>query len=171
MIVCYLKRFYNAIRFLIIPVVMDPHDSHAKVAPPHSFINVLDFPSIRDLADYLIKFDKNDAMYFWWKEQYKVRNGVLYSDLHYRTYCSLCAALHNPIHRPDIQVYWNMKTWWKDKSDCKTLKFDGANVQGANHHSPFIDALTEVKTPYGIESFHFVLKFLSKGLQTHRGKG
>jgi len=110
---------------------VDPHGSHAKVAPPHSFINVLDFPSIRDLADYLIKLDKNDAMYneyFWWKKHYKVRNGMLYSGLHYRTYCSLCAALHNPSHRSDIQVYWNMKTWWKDKSDCKTLKFDGIYV-------------------------------------------
>ena len=39
---------------------MDPHGSHAKVAPPHSFINVLDFLSIRHLADYLEKLDKND---------------------------------------------------------------------------------------------------------------
>ena len=123
-----MRRFYDAIRFSIIPVVMDPHGSHAKVAPPHSFINVLDFLSIRHLADYFPKLDKKDTLYneyFWWKKHYKIRNAVLYSGIHYRTYCSLCAVLHNPGPRPDSQVYYDMKSWWIEKSECKAMYFGG----------------------------------------------
>lgn len=115
---------------------MDVHGNHAKAAPPHSFINALDFTSVRHLADYLIKLDKNDNLYnqyFWWKDYYKINNGVLYSGLHYRTFCSLCAALHNPNlhsnqhhHKKAFQqdsgsYYQNLKSWWRDGSNCKSV--------------------------------------------------
>ena len=48
----------------------------SNIAPPHSYINVQDFDSTKDLADYLIKVDKNDtlfASYFWWRDYYVVQ--------------------------------------------------------------------------------------------------
>lgn len=109
----------------IIPIVTDAHGHHARYAPPHSYINTRDFPSVRHLADYLILLDRNDAMYneyFWWKEHYRIRNGVLEEGLHYRTFCNLCAALHDPARHSNSgrvkSIYGDMKKWWKDESKC-----------------------------------------------------
>ncbi len=43
---------------------------YERMAPPHSFIHVNQFESIKALADYLHYLDKNDtayATYFAWK--------------------------------------------------------------------------------------------------------
>ena len=47
---------------------------YAKVAPPHSFIDALNY-SPRELANRLLELDKNDRQYFWtfwWKDFYQV---------------------------------------------------------------------------------------------------
>ncbi|KAA0197302.1 hypothetical protein HAZT_HAZT006526 [Hyalella azteca] len=49
-------------RYDILPVVYGL-GAYEETAPPHSFINVFDFPSVRHLADYLIYLDKNDTAY------------------------------------------------------------------------------------------------------------
>ena len=124
-------RFFNALRYPIVPIVIDAHGHHAKMAPPHSFINVLDFPSIPALVQYLNMLDKNDTLYneyFWWRSHYKVRNGQFYEGIHYKNYCSLCAALHNPsLHSNQKQnePYLDIKDWWESKGHCKKLGFDG----------------------------------------------
>ena len=109
---------------------MDAHGHHARAAPAHSFINALDFPTVRDLADYLIQLDKNDTLYneyFWWKKHYRVRNSNPFRHHQYKTFCSLCAALHDPSltssfrSSPQPKVYDDMKVWWKDSADCKTV--------------------------------------------------
>jgi alpha-1,3-fucosyltransferase len=45
-----------------VPVVygLAPYDT---LAPPHSYINALDFPTAEDLADYLLYLDSNDTAY------------------------------------------------------------------------------------------------------------
>ena len=43
---------------------------YTKHAPPHSYINVLDYESPKELADYLIHLANNREeyeAYFWWK--------------------------------------------------------------------------------------------------------
>ena len=50
-------------RYDVIPVVYGYGD-YAAQAPPHSYIDVLDFPKIEDLANYLIYLDKNDTAYY-----------------------------------------------------------------------------------------------------------
>lgn len=129
-------RFFSTMEEDIIPVVVDAHGHHAKAAPPHSFINILDFPSIRHLANYLILLHNNDTLYnqyFWWKSYFRVRNADLAEGLHYRTFCSLCAALHDPTRHSnqpqngnDQGYYTNLWKWWKEKSRCRSdLSFDG----------------------------------------------
>lgn len=115
-------------RYPIIPIVMDIHGHHARISPPHSFINIADFPSMRMLADYLVQLDQNDALYneyFWWKSHYTIRNGKPYQGLHFKTFCSLCAALHDPSKQLITGSYPDMKYWWRKKSECSTLFFDG----------------------------------------------
>ena len=46
------------------------------MAPPHSHINIRDFDSPKELADYLLYLDKNDTAYlsyFWWKDHYRAK--------------------------------------------------------------------------------------------------
>ncbi|VDN10205.1 unnamed protein product [Dibothriocephalus latus] len=65
-----------ALRFGMLQVVMGaPRDDYCALAPPNSFINVDDFSSPAELADYLHWLDTNDnayASYFAWKAHGKV---------------------------------------------------------------------------------------------------
>ncbi|XP_018013214.1 alpha-(1,3)-fucosyltransferase C-like [Hyalella azteca] len=56
------EKFFLTARYDILPVVFGL-GAYEVVAPPHSFINAFDFPSIRHLADYLIYLDKNNTAY------------------------------------------------------------------------------------------------------------
>jgi len=82
----------------LVPVVMGGADYKA-LAIPGSYINVLDFSSLNELADYLLHLDKNDKeynKYFEWKKRYKVggclRGGMV---THYPWMCEVCAAANN----------------------------------------------------------------------------
>ena len=90
----YVERFFENMRRPILPVVFGLHEDHEMIAPPHSFINAAKFKNMKELADYMILLDKNDAMYntyFWWKSHFKVRDSQKDKNL---AMCHLCAALH-----------------------------------------------------------------------------
>lgn len=46
----------------MVPVVFGLAN-YTSIAPPHSIINVLDFPSLKDLVNYLKYLDGNDTAY------------------------------------------------------------------------------------------------------------
>ena len=46
----------------MVPIVFGSAD-YKKISPPHSYINALDFPDVKSLADYLIYLDNNDTAY------------------------------------------------------------------------------------------------------------
>ncbi len=113
----------------IIPIVLDVYNNYARAAPPHSYINVMDYSSMKDFADYLVLLSKNDTLYneyFWWKPHFRIRNRLLIDGLHFRTFCSLCAALHNPSKHANKQTpfYRDFYEWWKVKSRCKKVTLD-----------------------------------------------
>ncbi|KAH9278641.1 Glycoprotein 3-alpha-L-fucosyltransferase A [Echinococcus granulosus] len=66
------KVYVNAMQYDMVPIVLGAFkDDYESTLPPHSFINVDDYRSIRELTDYLLYLDKNDtayAAYFAWKE-------------------------------------------------------------------------------------------------------
>ena len=76
----------------IIPIVRGYID-YNLVAPPHSYINVADFASPEDLAEYLYYLNNNETAfnkYFEWKKYYTtIRNYRDYS------FCLLCEKLNN----------------------------------------------------------------------------
>lgn len=135
------ERFFANLRHPIVPIVMDVHGVHSRTAPPHSFINALDFPSVRHLADYLMELDRNDDLYneyFWWKDHYRVRNGIYHEGLQYKTFCSLCAALHDPSRQTQHQVYESMRSWWESGSDCRSVHFpEDGEKRHYTRHPPF----------------------------------
>jgi len=126
------KMFYNA-NFDVVPIVMDLHGNYDRFVPPKSYINVLDFPSVKELADYLKMLDKNDTLYneyFWWKESYAMEYSLHQYELNIyeasaRGYCGLCAKLHNPSEPTSIVK--DLKKWWNDDATCKVVTFPFSN--------------------------------------------
>ncbi|KAK3728920.1 hypothetical protein QZH41_005423 [Actinostola sp. cb2023] len=111
----YITEKYWDTPFLhnMIPIVMGSNYD-AQVAIPGSFINVLDFPSIEALANYIKYLDKNDTAYneyFQWKTKYKRWKGNSWT-------CQLCANLHND--SLPKKVYHNLGTFWGIHSSCNS---------------------------------------------------
>ena len=77
------------------------------LAPPHSFINVRDFPSPKELAEYLLYLNSNPSeylSYFWWQDRYQI-----HIPDERQTRCGICKRLHRIKSRPpieDVQGEW-----------------------------------------------------------------
>ena len=59
----------------MIPVVLNGANM-SQVAPPYSYINVMDFNTTQELATYLKTVDQDDklfASYFWWRDYYELK--------------------------------------------------------------------------------------------------
>ena len=60
----------------MVPVVYEGAN-YSKIAPPHSYINALEYTP-QKLAQYLQILHENDTLYneyFWWKSHYNVEVG------------------------------------------------------------------------------------------------
>ena len=102
--------------------------AYEKVAPPHSFIHELDFPTTKDLADHLVYLAHNETAYseyFWWTDHYDVqvfnhfeaRTEEIVADLPQRLnpFCKLCKMLNEERPRETIK---RAKGVWSKKSQC-----------------------------------------------------
>ncbi|XP_046545592.1 LOW QUALITY PROTEIN: alpha-(1,3)-fucosyltransferase C-like [Haliotis rubra] len=70
------EKFWSSLRRHQIPIVAGGGD-YARVAPPHSYINVLEYQSTEELAGYIKYLDQNDEAYneyLEWTREYFVRN-------------------------------------------------------------------------------------------------
>ena len=109
------EKFFEMIGRNIIPVVLGGAD-YASIAPPHSYINAMDYTP-HQLADYLMQLDANDTLYteyFWWKPHYQVRN---LWDTNRQVFCDLCAALHSkPLKQ---QTLTGLQKWYIDNAHCR----------------------------------------------------
>lgn len=84
------EKFYRSLLFDAVPIVLSPTVEYKRFSPAGSFINALDFESPKDLADYLLLLDQNEALYasyFEWKRHYNV---VIPS---MRGWCDLCRKM------------------------------------------------------------------------------
>ena len=126
------EKLWRTLGLPLVPVVMGGVD-YSRIAPPRSVIDVNDFPTVKDLADYLIFLDHNNVSvlktitpicvkevhfllqdeylkYFEWRKKYKL----------YWTFagCSLCRRLHNP--NEPVNVIDNVFSWYVNGSDGQT---------------------------------------------------
>ena len=100
----------------IVPVVMGGSNYNSQVAIPGSFINVVDFPSIKELAHYLLYLSKNDTAYnhfFQWKMNFK-RVGVE----RWPWICQVCAALNNNTILNTNKLYQDLHEFWGTRRTC-----------------------------------------------------
>ena len=66
---------------------------YSDLAPPNSYIDVADFNSTRELAEYLVYLDKNSTAYlsyFKWKETHEIKS---YAEVTRDAFCQLCEKL------------------------------------------------------------------------------
>ena len=109
-------EFYRALATDIIPVVYGGAN-YSEYAPPGSYINVADFATPKDLANFLNMLDKNAGLYlkyFDWKVDYEIITESL------NGWCDLCAKLNEPIKTSlPVKSYGsNLTKWWHDEIPC-----------------------------------------------------
>ena len=140
------EKFFTMYSLKMIPIVLGGAN-YSQMAPPHSFINAVDFKSPKALAHHLKILDADDAKfneYFWWKDFYRRRFH------HHQTICDVCEKLNTDVVPqgppgatssrgtkplpvvPKNSVYPNMHEWWVGQAQCKSLHFDGED------HSQFL---------------------------------
>ena len=86
-------------------------DDYKRVAPIGSFIHVEDFESAKELANYLLKVDKDDEEYnkfFRWQH-----TGYF---LNTKFWCRICSMLWDP-NRPTLSVS-SLEEWWRGNDTC-----------------------------------------------------
>ncbi|KZS12668.1 alpha-(1,3)-fucosyltransferase C [Daphnia magna] len=109
------EKFIRPLAYDAVPIVLGGAD-YGRFAPPHSYINVRDFGSAKELADYLMVLDKSDdlyARYFDWKRDYDV------TLLDLSGWCDLCQMAHDD-SLPN-KSYRDIKQWWmSDGGECET---------------------------------------------------
>ena len=101
----------------VIPVVMGARkEDYQAVAPPYSFIHVEDFPSAKELANYLHMLDKNQTLY---EEYFSWKNSGHFIDTKF--WCRLCSFLHSS----DKPMLWypNIDKWWRGNDTCTIDKW------------------------------------------------
>lgn len=103
------KLWRNALQSGTVPVVLGPpREMYEKFIPSDSFIHVDDFPSAKDLADYLLELDKDPhkyEQYFKWRLRLQPI-GDTYWAIHY---CKACVALHKA---PSYRTIPSLSKWY-----------------------------------------------------------
>ena len=154
------EKFFGPLHYNIIPIVFDLHGNHAKLAPPHSYINAAHFPSVRHLADYLKLLDKNDTLYneyFWWKKHYVVRDvcketvieddtkKVKLANVDKIAMCQLCQRLHQQSIVQENKIYRNMTDWWDIQANCQTAQITSPLfTQNDSHYWKAVPSLVKL---------------------------
>ncbi|KZS12523.1 putative Alpha--fucosyltransferase C [Daphnia magna] len=111
------EKFFEIMRKEMVPVVYGGAN-YSRIAPPHSYINALDFTPEK-LAEYLKMLDANDTLYnefFWWKAHYRVEAGADQMARH--GFCDLCRKLHQ--EEGVTQHYSKLVSQWDASTQCKS---------------------------------------------------
>ena len=88
--------------------------NYTKLAVPGSYINVMDFKTVKQLAEYLQYLDKNNTAYneyFRWRLKYNVSGPFLI------TTCPICRGF-DPENPPQPKVYHDLPEYWMKKGRC-----------------------------------------------------
>jgi hypothetical protein len=106
------EKLYRTLQFDTVPIVLGGVD-YQRFAPPHSYINALDFSTPKELADYLLLLNSSQelyAEYFQWKNDYNVVVPAMDG------WCDLCRRAHD--ETLPAKVYPDIKQWWVNDGEC-----------------------------------------------------
>lgn len=106
------EKFFKILNYNLVPVVLGG-GNYARIAPSKSYIDVRDFNTLDDLANYLKYLDANItayAEYFEWKKHFSIKFD------YGKPFCNLCKALNDP--KAPMKTYPNIDTWWRSDAHC-----------------------------------------------------
>jgi hypothetical protein len=130
------EKFFKVLKTGMIPVVYGGADYRAMF-PPNSYINVLDFPSIQGLAEYLQDLSSKPdewRKYFEWRKDY----WVMQTSPFLNGYCQICERMIAQVEHKtprqsalSLHHYGNMYDYWVHGSDKITQenKNDRSSLQ------------------------------------------
>lgn len=104
------EKFFKIFNLKLVPVVLGGGD-YASVIPESGFIDVASYKSIKDLAEYLIKLDKNDTMYLE-HLKWKFNKTVVTESPTMSMFCTLNDLLSDNPSAGSRQKYSDLKAWW-----------------------------------------------------------
>ena len=107
------EKLWQWLKQDVVPVVMG-QANYSAIVPPHSVINVMDYPEPADLASHLKRLVSNETEYlshFWWKDFYTAERKT-------SAFCKLCQMLHSKEEPP--RVVERLGEWWVSGSHCKS---------------------------------------------------
>lgn len=109
------EKFFLMLRYDIIPVVVGG-GNYTHFVPKSAFINAMDFPSPKHLAEHLKSIDANETAFnsfFKWKKHVNFLENIV----SYAFMCELCIQAHLDHYFPikekvihDFDKYWNKNT-------------------------------------------------------------
>lgn len=120
------EKYWYALNRHQIPVIAATEVT-LEMAPPKSYLNVYDFPTIKDLADRMIEISNNETLFnsfFEWENYYN-HGGE-------HPFCQLCQRLHE---KQPAQSYFDIEGWISDDSCSKPTV---SMIKHALLYSPFI---------------------------------
>jgi len=115
------EKLFQVLQHRIVPVVYGAVN-YSLIAPPHSYIDAQKFHGPKQLADYLLFLDSNEAIYneyFSWKNHYVIEAGR--ENMILNAFCKLCKKLH---YDKTPKVYSKIASHWDNDKYCfphKTL--------------------------------------------------
>ncbi|XP_029944250.1 alpha-(1,3)-fucosyltransferase 4-like [Salarias fasciatus] len=104
------EKLWNAVQGGAIPVVLGPsRKNYERFLPPEAFIHVDDFPTVQELAQYLLKVKDSPSliqMHLSWREDHSVYMTSLWGEF----YCTACKAVR--MRKGRINVVRNLTAWF-----------------------------------------------------------
>ena len=115
------KYWRNSLQNTIVPVVLGGGNySDKNLAVPGSFVNVMDFSSVKELADHLVMLDNNDTAYneyFAWRKLYQVGFPPSWT-------CALCSMLNNATIPAKTYNRESFAKFWSPETNCAPRDHD-----------------------------------------------
>ena len=111
------EKSYEPLRYNLIPIVYGL-GNYTQALPKGSFINVMDYSSMKELGQYLRSFTKDEKgkrrfeKYFEWRKTHSIMGA---REAYIKSWCRLCEKLHEPL---SFKVYEDIVSWWNRTGTC-----------------------------------------------------
>ncbi|XP_057693954.1 alpha-(1,3)-fucosyltransferase 4-like [Corythoichthys intestinalis] len=96
------EKLWNAVSAGAVPVVLGPtRKDYERFLPPEAFIHVDDFPSVKELARYLLQLKREPVRLMWhlrWRTGFGLHQPAFWSE----HYCTACKALRKTVGQTHV---------------------------------------------------------------------
>ncbi|CAM1321091.1 FUT7 (predicted) [Pycnogonum litorale] len=110
------EKFYKILPYDVVPIVFGGGD-YRSIVPPSSFVDVTTFDSIKDVAEFIKRLDKDDKLYekyFEWKRNV----AITLESFPETSFCKVCrrltAAAPSSSDGGGAKTHRNLLRWWTD---------------------------------------------------------